>query len=584
MILNAPLINCVMTLLHHSWIPVANKQPCGWRLRRLSWVRLLALGIISACLTAVPVDAAEKIFFKYGPLLRSLQISSLEAFAKDGTVNSDLAFYFWLARANETEQAEFREALQESADIDPILLSRFFYTKIGENILTQFGQGLKTRAGLNGKLSLRAALTQAALDPEGLSLLNFLRHLPTDMQFDIDQALKLERTVERVVEATKSSIETIRALSAEEAATEPSVDFSTLSDLSQAGPLGVEQRRLVLTDESRQRQFYLDLYQPQRWRPGKTPVIVHSHGLASNPESRRRQAAHMASYGYVVALPQHPGSDSIQVENFQAGLSSQIFLTTEFIDRPQDISYVIDELERRNQSEFGGRLDLENVGIAGHSFGGYTALAVAGAEIDFEHLETDCSRLFAYLNTSLLLQCEALNLPRQAYNFRDPRVQAVAVGNPVNSSIFGPDGLSQIQIPALILAGSHDPATPAVFEQFRTFPWLTTPTKYLGLVEGQAHVDLSELDSGITQVIDSVPGLTLASPDVVRTYFEAMGLAFFEVYISRKVDYQLYLRSSYAAHLSQGEPFKLYLISAVSDQEVVRPLEERPLLPDQPQP
>ena len=144
----------------------------------------------------------------------------------------------------------------------------------------------------------------------------------------------------------------------------------------------MQQRRLVLTDESRQRQFYVDLYQPQQWRAGETPVVAHSHGLASNPESRRRQAAHMASYSYVVALPQHLGSDTIQVENFQAGLSREIFLNTEFIDRPQDISYVIDELERRNQAEFGGRLDLENVGVAGHSFGGYTALAVAGAQID----------------------------------------------------------------------------------------------------------------------------------------------------------------------------------------------------------
>ena len=557
-----------------SSIPISKNRPHVWRFRLPNGFQLLPLGMISALLTAVPVDAAESLLFRYGFLSRSLQISSLEAFAEDGVVNSDLAFYFRLAGADATELAKFRESLQEAVDIDPVLFSRFFYTKIGENILTQLGQGLQTRSGLNGKLSLRAALILAALDPEGLSLLNFLRKLPTDMQFDIGKALDLERTVERVVEATESSIEAMRILSAEEAATEPPVDFSTLPDISQSGPLGVQQRRLVLTDASRQRQFYVDLYQPQQWRAGKTPVIVHSHGLASNPESRRRQSAHLASYGYVVALPQHPGSDTLQVENFQAGLSSQIFLTNEFIDRPQDISYVIDELERRNQSEFGGRLDLENVGVSGHSFGGYTALAVAGAKIDFDHLETECNRQFAYLNTSLLLQCEALTLPRRDYNFRDQRIQAVAVDNPVNSSIYGPDGLSQIQIPALMLAGSHDPATPAVFEQFRTFPWLTTPTKYLGLVEGQARVDLSELDAGVTQVIESVPGLTLASPEVVLTYFKAMGLAFFEVYISQALDYQPYLRASYAAYLSQEEPFKLYLISAVSDQEVAQPLEE----------
>lgn len=45
---------------------------------------------------------------------------------------------------------------------------------------------------------------------------------------------------------------------------------------------------------------------------------------------------------------------------------------------------MIDELERRNPSQFEGRLDLQNVGVPGHSFGGYGALAVAGAVIDFQ--------------------------------------------------------------------------------------------------------------------------------------------------------------------------------------------------------
>ena len=51
----------------------------------------------------------------------------------------------------------------------------------------------------------------------------------------------------------------------------------------------------------------------------------------------------------------------------------------------------------------------------------------------------------------------------------------------------------------LVAAGSHDPATPAVFEQFRTFPLIETEPKYLVLMEGQAHVDISDLDAGISQ-------------------------------------------------------------------------------------
>ena len=140
-------------------------------------------------------------------------------------------------------------------------------------------------------------------------------------------------------------------------------------------------------------------------------MLIFSHGLGASPEqfSRYNRARHLASYGFVVVLPQHPGSDSIQMDNFRQGLASEPFLPSEFVDRPRDISYVLDELERRNQSEFDGRLNLSAVGIGGHSLGGYTALAVAGATLDFDHLERECNLPFAGLNLSLLLQCQAFN-------------------------------------------------------------------------------------------------------------------------------------------------------------------------------
>lgn len=73
----------------------------------------------------------------------------------------------------------------------------------------------------------------------------------------------------------------------------------------------------------------------------------------------------MASYGYVVVLPQHPGSDTQQTEDFLAGFSRQIFRLNEFIDRPLDITFVLNELTRLNNQQFGGKLNLESVGVGG---------------------------------------------------------------------------------------------------------------------------------------------------------------------------------------------------------------------------
>lgn len=534
---------------------------------RRHWQRLalVGAGCLSALLTALPTPAAERISFIYGPFQAALSVQSLEEFGKTGQVNPDLAFYFKLAKASEATKAKFRQALVKRPEIDPILPSRFFYSEIGEDILRRMGRFIAMPRGLNGKYALRSALILSALDPEGLTLLNVLRKYPTDVWIDVNNVLFLAKTIDRVVQATQYFTDKVQEAAAKETANSAPVDFSKLPDLRQPGSYGVAaKQRWQLTDASRNRSFYVDVYQPQRWRSGKTPVLVFSHGLSSRPEDFAERARHLASYGYVVALPQHPGSDHEQAQRLKRGLSQQVFLTNEFIDRPRDISYVIDELERRNASEFGGRLNLQSVGVGGHSFGGYTALAVAGATIDFDFLKQECDRL-AYPNTSLLLECQALSLPRQAYNFRDPRVTAVFAANPVNYSIFGPKGLAQIQIPVMIASGSYDPAAPAVFEQARSFPALTAPIKYLALAEGQAHVDLSQLDAGVTQAIDAVPGLTLPSPDLIHDYANALILPFFEVHLVGNADYRSYLQSSYAEYLSRNQEFKVFLISAASD-------------------
>ena len=51
------------------------------------------------------------------------------------------------------------------------------------------------------------------------------------------------------------------------------------------------------------------------------------------------------------------------------------------MDRTQDVSFALDQLTQLNatNSAWRGKLDLTRVGLAGHSFGAHTTLAVAGA-------------------------------------------------------------------------------------------------------------------------------------------------------------------------------------------------------------
>ncbi len=57
----------------------------------------LLLGICTACLASVPVQANQKIFFTYDPINISLRVDSLELFATQGKINKNLAFYLQFA-------------------------------------------------------------------------------------------------------------------------------------------------------------------------------------------------------------------------------------------------------------------------------------------------------------------------------------------------------------------------------------------------------------------------------------------------------------------------------------------------------
>ncbi len=528
-------------------------------------VTSVVLGTITSLTLSLPTNAAEKIYFVYDSLGVSIPVSDLENYAQTGELSQQLDRYFGLAGANEEDRNAFREALSTPAPIkDPVRFSRILNTEEGERILNYFGKVINVQGGRNGKFLIRGALVQAALDEEGLTLINFLNKLSTNVQIDLKKAIDLAKQVEIIVDGTYLFTEKVINLAEKEIGKTKKIEFSQLTDPRKPGSLRVIKKTWNLTDRKRKRNFYVDVYQPQTLANKSVPVIIISHGLSSRPEDFGKWARHLASYGYVVALPQHPGSDIKQIEDFLEGYSRQIFIRDEFINRPLDISYTIDELARRNNSLFSGKLDLENVGVAGHSFGGYTMLAIAGATPDFKSLERECNLDIGDLNIALLLQCRALKLEQKEYNFKDQRVKGVFVVNPVNSGIFSRKSLEKIDIPVFIGAGSYDPATPFIFEQVTSYPRLKVPHKYLQLQEGQAHVDFSQLDAGISDMLETTIDLTLPSPQLLDGYTNSMMLSFFEVYIENNSEYCPFLQSAYADYISQGQEFKTHLITEKS--------------------
>ena len=80
---------------------------------------------------------------------------------------------------------------------------------------------------------------------------------------------------------------------------------------------------------------------------------------------------------------QHAGSDEATWRGRAdplAGIRESVADPHNAPERPRDVRFALDQVEALNRSDpaLTGRLDLARIGVAGHSFGAWTTLAVAG--------------------------------------------------------------------------------------------------------------------------------------------------------------------------------------------------------------
>ena len=151
-----------------------------------------------------------------------------------------------------------------------------------------------------------------------------------------------------------------------------------------AGPYAVEVVRYDWLDQKRERKVPVKIYCPKTG-DGPFPVVIFSHGLGGSREGYEYLGRYWASHGYVSVHVQHLGSDNAvwknagpaqAMENMRKSAANLQNAT----NRPLDVSFAIDQMEQMNREDgpLKKRLDLGRVGVAGHSFGAFTTLAIAG--------------------------------------------------------------------------------------------------------------------------------------------------------------------------------------------------------------
>lgn len=148
------------------------------------------------------------------------------------------------------------------------------------------------------------------------------------------------------------------------------------------GQLEVATIRLDWQDKKRDREVPVKIYYPKDDR-GPFPVIIFSHGLGGSRDGYVYLGEEWASHGYVSVHVQHHGSDTAVLRTALTGGLQEAMKPVNASNRVVDVFFAIAELERMNKEPgpLQGKLDLQHIGVAGHSYGAWTTLVVGGEVI-----------------------------------------------------------------------------------------------------------------------------------------------------------------------------------------------------------
>ncbi len=296
-------------------------------------------------------------------------------------------------------------------------------------------------------------------------------------------------------------------------------EFEPIAD----GPYDVGVQTITIFDEARQRPLTVDVWFPitdatglpahqYTYSPGvyyesptavtadatsiapdgPYPLVVYSHGSGGLRYIASSYTEAIASNGYIVASADHTGNT---VTERLTGTNAEFDVTA--LNRPQDVAAVIDEMtnpENVDTAGFVANLDPTRIAVSGHSFGGFTAYAMASG------------------HTNALGTFEA-----------DPRVDAIIALAPATGDGSGrlltDEQLASITIPSLVMVGTNDQTTPATPNVDR--PWElsnSTPRYRLDLEDAQ-HESFTDI-CDYQQAVPLLPGVPQLILDTIDVYAE----------------------------------------------------------------
>ncbi|MGO4764191.1 alpha/beta hydrolase family protein [Cupriavidus sp. 2KB_3] len=189
-------------------------------------------------------------------------------------------------------------------------------------------------------------------------------------------------------------------------------------------------------------------------------LILLSHGTGGTELNHHNLGTRLARDGYLVAAVRHPG------DNWQ---DRSLIISGRYLsERPLQLSRVLDAL--LESPEWGARIPANRIGAVGHSAGGYSVLALAGAQADPRRSAEHCATVRddqgycslakgpATAETSGMRVAPGINPvtpDARLVSVPDRRIGAVFALAPM-AIVFTPESLAAITVPMHIVMAEQD--------------------------------------------------------------------------------------------------------------------------------
>jgi predicted dienelactone hydrolase len=212
--------------------------------------------------------------------------------------------------------------------------------------------------------------------------------------------------------------------------------------------------------------------------PGRFPLVVFSHGFAGFRDQSAFVTSFLATWGFVVAAPDHYSRDLTEILGGPTGATAK---TTDVEDLGATVTLMVHQNATAG-SPFHGHVDTKMVGAFGHSEGGVAVEAFAAAD----------HRVTTFIGLA-----------------------GATVGLPGNAT-HGPKSIVPHQ-PGLLMSGTADTVVPTA-GMVTAYGKMHAP-KRLILIKGAGHLvfaDICEIGAGQGGLLSIAAALKVPIPDSIK--------------------------------------------------------------------